>query len=153
MRSMSTSPHSSLHCRVLMEKKHTVHPTPIPSPPLFPSLPSVHPALTERTTVDSVCLPNVTSPVIRPCQEIANIESACLLNGTSSLALLAVFSRGKRDGDGCDGYVSESDGRGLVLYANWCARPGSDYWERHGGYEDWQRGVGIHEYGINGERE
>jgi hypothetical protein len=66
---------------------------------------------------------------------------------------LAVFSCGERDGDGCDGSVSESDGRGLVLYANWCARPGSDYWERDGGYEDWQRGVGIHEYGIEWERE
>jgi hypothetical protein len=69
------------------------------------------------------------------------------------LLVLAVFSRGERDGDGRDGSVSESNGRQLVLYANWCARPGSDYWERDGGYEDWQRGVGIHEYGIGWERE
>ncbi|KUJ20104.1 uncharacterized protein LY89DRAFT_470714 [Mollisia scopiformis] len=43
----------------------------------------------ETAYLDSVCLPNVTSPVVPPCQEITNIESACLPNGTSSLDLLA----------------------------------------------------------------
>ncbi|KAE8450131.1 hypothetical protein EG329_006912 [Mollisiaceae sp. DMI_Dod_QoI] len=39
--------------------------------------------------IQTVCYPNVTSPTIPPCQEIINIESACLPNGTSSLDLLA----------------------------------------------------------------
>jgi hypothetical protein len=60
--------------------KHTV---PYPYPLPFPSTANSSP------TVNSVCLPNVTSPIIPPCQEITNIESACLPNGTSPLDLLA----------------------------------------------------------------
>ncbi|KAF8849189.1 hypothetical protein BDZ45DRAFT_244548 [Acephala macrosclerotiorum] len=44
----------------------------------------------EEAYLNSVCLPNVTAPaVIPPCQEITNIESACLPNGTSTLDLIA----------------------------------------------------------------
>ncbi|KAN0089714.1 hypothetical protein V8E51_019974 [Hyaloscypha variabilis] len=43
----------------------------------------------DETYLNSVCLPNVTSPIIPPCQEITNIESACLPNGTSPHDLLA----------------------------------------------------------------
>ncbi|PMD19987.1 hypothetical protein NA56DRAFT_671665 [Hyaloscypha hepaticicola] len=43
----------------------------------------------EQAYLNSVCLPNVTTPIIPPCQEITNIESFCLPNGTSPLDLLA----------------------------------------------------------------
>jgi len=78
MRRTSTREHSR-HARLVVQTKHTVHPSPSPFPP--------SPTLT--STVNSVCLPNVTEPVIPPCQEITNIESACLPNGTAPLDLLA----------------------------------------------------------------
>lgn len=52
---------------------------------------SEHPLLAARQTdnteeyIQEVCFPNTTSPV-PPCQAILNIESACLPNGTSTLA-------------------------------------------------------------------
>jgi hypothetical protein len=44
---------------------------------------------TEEAYLDSVCFPNTTEPIIPPCQEIINIQSACLPNGTAPLDLLA----------------------------------------------------------------
>jgi hypothetical protein len=44
---------------------------------------------TEEAYLNSVCLPNITTPVIPPCQEIINIQSACVPNGTAPLDLLA----------------------------------------------------------------
>lgn len=42
----------------------------------------------EVSYIDSVCLPNITSP-LPPCQEIINIESACEPSGTTALDYLA----------------------------------------------------------------
>jgi hypothetical protein len=44
---------------------------------------------TEQDYLNSVCLPNVTTTPIPPCQQIANIESACQPNGTAPLDYLA----------------------------------------------------------------
>lgn len=57
--------------------------------PLIPSSRLSTPAKLSRLTVNSVCLPAVTTGTIPPCQEINNIEATCLPNGTTPLALLA----------------------------------------------------------------
>ncbi|KAH9221085.1 hypothetical protein DL95DRAFT_382494 [Leptodontidium sp. 2 PMI_412] len=43
----------------------------------------------EEAYLAEVCFPNTTTPVVPPCQEIINIQSACTANGTTGIYLLA----------------------------------------------------------------
>ncbi|KAH8648804.1 hypothetical protein BGZ60DRAFT_423010 [Tricladium varicosporioides] len=43
----------------------------------------------EEKYLNEVCFPNTTNPVVPPCQEVINIQSACQPNGTTSLDLQA----------------------------------------------------------------
>ncbi|KAG4434882.1 hypothetical protein IFR05_009642 [Cadophora sp. M221] len=43
----------------------------------------------EEAYLAEVCFPNTTAPVVPPCQEVINIQSACTANGTSGIYLLA----------------------------------------------------------------
>ncbi|PVH85485.1 hypothetical protein DL98DRAFT_511536 [Cadophora sp. DSE1049] len=43
----------------------------------------------EEAYLAEVCFPNTTTPVVPPCQEIINIQSACTPNGTTGIYLLA----------------------------------------------------------------